>query len=67
VPAATPQPGPKEEILAVDMAALTDDDIPPDEDAWAVPDPDTGRPAELAGLMTRRAARTGRDRADAGC
>jgi hypothetical protein len=52
VPTAVPQPEDREEILTADMAALTDDDIPRDEDAWAVPDPGTSRPAELEGLTT---------------
>jgi hypothetical protein len=48
VPAAS-QPESQEDILEAALASLTDD-IPPDEADWAVPDPDTGRPAELAGL-----------------
>ena len=40
----------QEDILDAALAALTAADIPPDEHAWAVPDPDCGRPAELAGL-----------------
>jgi hypothetical protein len=39
-------------ILAAALAALTAADIPPDDDAWAITDTDTGRPAELAGLTT---------------
>src|SRR5580704_6087987 len=50
VPAAAPQPPSQEEILAAALAALTAADIPPGEDGGALPDPDTGRPAELAGL-----------------
>ena len=48
---AAPQPQPQEEILDAALAALTEADIPPtDEDVCRWPDPDTGRPAELAGL-----------------
>ena len=50
MPAAAPQPPSQEEILESALAALTATDIPPGDDAWAVPDPDCGRPAELAGL-----------------
>ena len=52
MPAAAPQPPSQEEILDSALAALTAADIPPGDDAWAVPDPDCGRPAELAGLAT---------------
>ena len=50
MPAAVPQPDSQEDILAATLAALTDADIPPDADDWAVPDPDCGRPAELSEL-----------------
>ena len=49
MPAAS-QPESQDDILAAALAALTDADIPPGEDGWALPDPDTGRPATLAGL-----------------
>ncbi len=52
MPAATPRPESQEEILDAALAALTDADLPPDDDMWAVPDPDCGRPAELADLAT---------------
>ncbi len=52
MPAAVPRPESQEEILDAALAALTDADIPPDEDARAAPDPDCGRPAELADLTT---------------
>ena len=48
--AAASQPQSQEDILTADLAALTDADIPPGEADRAVPDPDTGRPAALAGL-----------------
>ena len=44
------QPETQQDILAAALAALTAADIPPGDDARAVPDPDCGRPAELAGL-----------------
>jgi hypothetical protein len=47
---AVPAPESQEDILEAALAALTDGDIPPDNHEWAVPDPDSGRPAELAGL-----------------
>ena len=50
MPAAAPQPESQEDILDAALAALTDDDIPPDDTAWAVPDPDYDRPSELADL-----------------
>lgn len=40
----------EDDILSVALASLTEHDIPPDDEAWAVPDPDCGRPAELASL-----------------
>ncbi len=43
------EPESQQDILAADLAALTDADVPPGEGDWA-PDPGTGRPAELAGL-----------------
>ena len=52
MPAAAPLPQSQEDILAAALAVLTEADIPPGDDAWMVPDPDTGRPAELAGLTT---------------
>ena len=52
MPAALPQPESQEDILNAALAALTVDDIPPDDTAWALPDPDYGRPAELADLTT---------------
>jgi hypothetical protein len=52
VPAAAPWPESQEDILDAALAALAEQDIPPDDDAWAIPDPDCGRPAELAGLST---------------
>ena len=51
MPAAS-QPESQDDILAAALAALTDADIPPGEHDYASwPDPDTGRPAELAGLI----------------
>ena len=51
VPAAASQPESQDDILAAALAALTAADIPPGEqDHASWPDPDTGRPAELAGL-----------------
>lgn len=52
MPAAIPQPHSQEDILDAALASLTAADVPPDDDARAVPDPDCGRPAELAGLTT---------------
>jgi hypothetical protein len=49
MPAAAAQPRSQEEILDAALASLGEHDIPPG-DAWAVPGPDCGRPAELAGL-----------------
>ena len=52
MPAAS-QPESQDDILAAALASLTDADAPPDEqDHASWPDPDTGRPAELAGLIT---------------
>jgi Domain of unknown function (DUF222) len=48
---AAPRRESQEEILQAALASLTDEDIPPDDDeldGW--PDPDSDRPAELAGL-----------------
>src|ERR1700730_18556800 len=50
MPAATPQPESQEDLLDAALAALTEADIPPDDADWAPPDPDSGRPAELAGM-----------------
>ena len=50
MPAAVPRPESQEEILAAALAALTGADIPPGEHDQALPDPGSGRPAELAGL-----------------
>ena len=51
--AATPAPESQDDILAAALAALTAADIPPGEQDYASwPDPDTGRPAELAGLSS---------------
>jgi hypothetical protein len=44
------RPPSQEEILEAALAALTEEDIPPDDEACCWPDPDTGRPVELAGL-----------------
>ena len=44
------RPPSQKEILEAALAALTEEDIPPDDDAYCWPDPDTGRPVELAGL-----------------
>jgi hypothetical protein len=47
---AAQQPGPwDDDLLDARLAALAAHDIPPDE-GWGGPDPDGGRPAELAGL-----------------
>ena len=55
MPAAASQPESQDDILAAALAALTAADIPPGEqDHASWPDPDTGRPAELAGLTGRR-------------
>ena len=52
MPAAS-QPESQDDILAAALAALTAADIPPGEqDHASWPDPDTGRPAELAGLSS---------------
>ncbi|HEY2577860.1 MAG TPA: DUF222 domain-containing protein [Streptosporangiaceae bacterium] len=40
----------QEEILAASEAALTDEDIPPEDEAFMGPDPDCGMPAELLAL-----------------
>ncbi len=40
----------QEEILDAALASLTEHDVPPDEEWWGWPDPDTGPPAELADL-----------------
>jgi hypothetical protein len=45
----------QEDILDAALASLTERDIPPDE-AWGWPDPDSGRPAELASLADRELA-----------
>ena len=50
--AATPAPESQDDILAAALASLTDADAPPDDYEQALPDPDTGRPAELAGLSS---------------
>lgn len=50
VPEAIPQPESQEDILDAALAALTEADIPPDDVDWALPHPDSGRPAELAGM-----------------
>ena len=52
MPAAAPRPESQEDILEAMLAALTEADIPPGEDELCCPDPDTGRPVELAGLTT---------------
>jgi hypothetical protein len=50
--AADRQPPSQDDILEAALAALTEDDIPPDEDCPGWPDPDTGPPPELAHLTT---------------
>src|SRR5579859_3740050 len=40
----------QQDILAADLASLTEADIPPGGDGWAAGDPGTGRPAGFAGL-----------------
>ena len=44
------QPESQEEILAAYAESLTDADIPPEDEAYHWPDPDTGPPVELLGL-----------------
>ena len=44
------QPESQEEILAACEASLTEDDIPPEDEAFGWPDPDTGAPPELENL-----------------
>ncbi|MGH3126012.1 MAG: hypothetical protein ACRDND_33970, partial [Streptosporangiaceae bacterium] len=51
MPAAAPRPESQEDILDAALAALTEADVPPDDETWGVPDPDCGRPAELADLI----------------
>ena len=51
MPAAS-QPESQDDILAAALASLTAADIPPDDHEQALPDPDTGRPADLAGLSS---------------
>jgi Domain of unknown function (DUF222)/HNH endonuclease len=50
--AADRQPPSQDDILEAALAALTEEDIPPDEDDLGWPDPDTGPPPELADLTT---------------
>ena len=50
--AADRQPPSQDDILEAALAALTEEDIPPDEDYLGWPDPDTGPPPELADLST---------------
>jgi hypothetical protein len=47
---AQPQPDGQDDFLAAPLGAFPNDDIPPDDWALAWPDPDTGRPLELADL-----------------
>jgi hypothetical protein len=44
------QPESQEDILAASEAALTEDDIPPEDEAFDWPDPDSGMPPELLSL-----------------
>jgi hypothetical protein len=50
VPGEASRPPSQEEILDAALASLTEHDVPPDEECWGWPDPDTGPPAELADL-----------------
>ena len=50
--AARRQPPSRDDILETALAALAEDDIPPDEDCPGWADPDCGPPPELAGLTT---------------
>jgi hypothetical protein len=50
--AAGRQPPSRDDILEAALAALTEDDIPPDDDCPGRPDPDSGPPPELADLTT---------------
>jgi hypothetical protein len=49
------RPPSQDDILEAALDALTGSDIP-GEDAWCGPDPDSGRPAELASLADRELA-----------
>jgi hypothetical protein len=42
----------RDDILETALAALPEDEIPPDEDCLGWPDPDSGPPPELADLTT---------------